>query len=162
MAIQEALYSKSIASDPSHLFHPWGRRVHGYEAESRGGEKLNRPTTRRAFLGTGALAALALAGCGGGGSVTVPAEPKRVVSVYPTTVSALYDYGFDPVGVDFVNPEGISPRFRSRWEKAEWFGNLGELDLAKIAALEPDVIIGADYEWNTNYYSLGRARSRRP
>ncbi len=138
---------------------------------------MNPPTTRRTFIGTGLIAALALAGCGGGssslggttsaaeaggetrvvktikGPVTVPAEPKRVVSVYPTTVSALYDYGFDPVGVYFVNPEGISPRFRSSWEKAERVGNVGELDLTKIAALEPDVIIGANYEWNTNYYS---------
>ncbi|HEY0280571.1 MAG TPA: ABC transporter substrate-binding protein [Solirubrobacterales bacterium] len=138
---------------------------------------MNSPTTRRTFIGTGLFAALALAGCGGGsssvggataaaeggretrvvktikGPVTVPNDPKRVVSVYPTTVSALYDYGFDPVGVYFVNPEGISPRFRSRWKEAERVGNLGELDLAKIAALEPDLIIGANYEWNTNYYT---------
>ncbi|HVW46667.1 MAG TPA: ABC transporter substrate-binding protein [Solirubrobacterales bacterium] len=143
---------------------------------------MTRPTTRRAFIGTGMIAALALAGCGGGGSsstvaagaaadggsetrvvktvkgpVRVPAEPRRVVSVYPTTVSSLYDYGFDPVGVYYIAPEGISPRFRAKWEEATPIGDVGELDLTKIAALEPDLIVGADYEWNTNYYErLGR------
>jgi iron complex transport system substrate-binding protein len=77
--------------------------------------------------------------------------PKRVVSVHPATVSPLYDYGIDPVGVYEIATEGIAPRFRSQWLKAAKIGDDGELDLAKIAALEPDLIVAADYEWNTNY-----------
>jgi len=79
--------------------------------------------------------------------------PKRVVSVYPSTVSALYDYGVDPVGVYYVAPEGISPRYRARWEKATPVGEGGEIDLGAVAALEPDLIIAADYEWNMLYVS---------
>ena len=111
-----------------------------------------RPTTRRAFLGTGAFAALALAGCGGGSSDTASSErPTRIVSVYPTTVDALYDFGADPIGVYDVGVENVSPRYRGTWQKAAKIGEGGELDLAKIAALGPDLIVAADYEWNTNY-----------
>jgi iron complex transport system substrate-binding protein len=134
------------------------------------------PMSRRAFLGTGAVAALALAGCGGGsssigagsstgagagtrtvktpmGTITVPAEPARVVSVHPFTVDALYDYGVEPIGVyDIGYPKEISPRYRSRWLQATKIGYDGEFDLAKIAELEPDLIVGADYEWVTADY----------
>jgi iron complex transport system substrate-binding protein len=137
--------------------------------------------SRRAFIGGGLAAALTLAGCGGGssegagsgpgdegsgarvvqtvkGPVEVPAEPTRVVSVYPSTVDPLYDLGVDPVGVyDIGSASEISPRYRARWVKAAKIGDDGELDLDKIAGLEPDLIVGADYEWNTNYYGrLGK------
>jgi iron complex transport system substrate-binding protein len=136
------------------------------------------PMSRRAFLGTGAVAALALAGCGGGSSssstaaggstsaeagtrtvktpmgvITVPAEPARVVSVHPFTVDALYDYGIEPIGVyDIGYPKEISPRYRSRWLRATKIGYDGEFDLKKIAELDPDLIVGADYEWVTADY----------
>jgi iron complex transport system substrate-binding protein len=146
---------------------------------------MTRPTTtRRTLLGTGALAALALAGCGGGssssssssaagqttgggggmrtvktirGAVEVPAEPSRIVSVHPATVDALFDYGVPPVGVYDIGAENISPRYRSGWKEAAKIGKDGELDLSAIAGLEPDLIVLADYEWNTNYYArLGK------
>jgi iron complex transport system substrate-binding protein len=141
-------------------------------------------TTRRTLLGTGALAALALAGCGGGsssgssstaagsslggggdvrtvktimGPVEVPAEPARVVSVHPATVDALFDYGVPPIGVYDIGAENISPRYRKAWDEATKIGKDGELDLGAIARLEPDLIVSANYEWNTNYYArLGR------
>lgn len=136
------------------------------------------PMSRRGFLGTGVAAALVLAGCGGGGSssasgsssttgggsgarsvktvmgaVQVPAEPTRVVSVHPSTVNPLYDFGVDPVGVyDIGSASSIPPRYRSRWAKAAKIGSDGEFDLAKVAELEPDLIVGADYEWVTADY----------
>jgi iron complex transport system substrate-binding protein len=138
---------------------------------------LNQSLTRRGLLGAGALGALALSGCGGSGSsgsssagstaakgpgthsvptvmgaVDVPMHPTRVVSVHPLTVDALYDFAADPIGVYEVGAANISPRYRSRWEKATPIGADGQLDLATVASLEPDLIIGADYEWNTNYY----------
>ncbi|MFT3863623.1 MAG: ABC transporter substrate-binding protein [Solirubrobacterales bacterium] len=141
-------------------------------------------TTRRAFIGSGVAAALVLAGCGGGsgssagagstastgggsdtrvvktvkGPVTVPTEPTRVVTVHPSVVDPLYDFGVDPVGVyDIGDAANIPPRYRSRWQQAEKIGDDGEFDMAKIAALEPELIIGADYEWNTEDYArLGK------
>jgi iron complex transport system substrate-binding protein len=140
-------------------------------------------TTRRTLLGTGALAALALAGCGGSssgssspaagsttgggggartvktimGPVEVPAAPSRIVSVHPSTVDALFDYGLPPVGVYDIGAENISPRYRSDWKAAAKVGDDGELDLKAIAGLRPDLIVAADYEWNTNYYArLGK------
>jgi iron complex transport system substrate-binding protein len=146
---------------------------------------MTRPTTtRRTLLGTGALAALALAGCGGGsssgssssaagqatgggggmrtvktirGPVEVPAEASRIVSVHPATVDALFDYGAAPIGVYDVGAQNISPRYRGAWNEAAKIGKDGELDLSAIAGLEPDLIVSANYEWNTNYYArLGK------
>lgn len=134
---------------------------------------LEGSTTRRTFLGAGALGALAIgvAACGGGGSasaiseakglrtvrtakgpVKVPAEPTRVVSIQPSTANTLYDLGIDPIGVYDLGGEYVSPRYRARWNKAAKVGDDGEISVEKVAALEPDLIIGADYEWNTDVY----------
>jgi iron complex transport system substrate-binding protein len=132
-------------------------------------------TTRRAFLGTGALGALSLgiAACGGGGSgsstapagsgtrtvktakgpVTVPAEPTNVVSIQPSTADTLYDLGLAPIGVYDLGAQYVSPRYRSQWNKATKVGDDGEINVEEVAKLEPDLIVGVDYEWNTDVYS---------
>ncbi|HEY0277084.1 MAG TPA: ABC transporter substrate-binding protein [Solirubrobacterales bacterium] len=137
-----------------------------------------RPSTRRAFLGSGAAGALAigLAACGGGGStsgsgtsagggsgtrtvktaegpVTVPAEPTRVVSIQPSTADTLYDLGIDPLGVYDLGGQYVSPRYRPKWNKAAKVGDDGEINVEEVAKLEPDLVIGVDYEWNTDVYS---------
>lgn len=137
-----------------------------------------RATTRRAFLGAGAAGALAvgLAACGGGGSssssgstagggsgtrtvktakgpVEVPAEPTRVVSIQPSTADTLYDLGIEPIGVYDLGAQYVSPRYRAKWNKATKVGDDGEINVEEVAKLEPDLIIGANYEWNTDVYS---------
>lgn len=134
--------------------------------------QLTRPT-RRELLGAGALGALSLgiAACGGGGSSTaaagsgtrtvktakgpvkVPAEPTRVVSIQPSTASTLYDLGIDPIGVYDPGAQYVSPRYRAKWAKAAVVGDSGEVNVEEVAALEPDLIIGVDYEYNTDYYA---------
>jgi iron complex transport system substrate-binding protein len=134
---------------------------------------LDSTTTRRTFIGTGALGALSLglAACGGGGSSTaaagsgtrtvktvkgpvkVPAEPTRVVSIQPSTASTLYDLGVDPIGVYDLGAQYVSPRYRAKWQKAAMIGDNGEINVEEVAALEPDLIVGVDYEYNTDYYA---------
>ncbi|MFT3863710.1 MAG: ABC transporter substrate-binding protein [Solirubrobacterales bacterium] len=139
------------------------------------------PLTRRKLIGSGALGALGLglAACGGGGSgsstvagsgtrtvksvkgpIEVPAEPTRVVSIQPSTADTLYDLGLAPVGVYDLGAEYVSPRYRPQWNKATKVGDDGEISVEKVAALEPDLIIGVDYEWNTDVY--GKLREIAP
>ncbi|GAA2624265.1 iron-siderophore ABC transporter substrate-binding protein [Dactylosporangium fulvum] len=138
----------------------------------------NAPTvlTRRGLLagGLGAATLLGLAACGssdtpspaGGsqaaagtrkidtakGTIEVPAQPARVVTIQPSATASLYDLGVSPVGVYDQGAEYISPRYRDRWSAATKIGNAGQIDLEKVAALRPDLIIGVDFPWNTKVY----------
>lgn len=87
------------------------------------------------------------------GPVTVPADPLRIVSIQPSATATLYDVGVSPVGVYDQGSEYISPRYLTDWDAATKIGTNGQIDLEKVAALEPDLIIGLDYEWNTKVYS---------
>jgi iron complex transport system substrate-binding protein len=133
--------------------------------------------SRRGFLagglGTAALLGLAACGSSGGGAagspssaapstrqvttakgpVTVPADPKRVVSIQPSATATLYDVGVASVGVYDEGSQYISPRYRTKWAAAPKIGSGGEIDVEKVAALDPDLIIGFDYDWNTKVYS---------
>lgn len=135
----------------------------------------SRPSTGRLLLAGGLIAAVALAfsACGSDdtkaapakaaapatrtvhtakGDVTVPAAPKRIVALAPQVRGTLYDLGVDPVGIYNEGKEYISPRYTDKIADATTIGTAGELDLEKIAALKPDLIIGVDYEWNTKQY----------
>ena len=132
--------------------------------------------TRRGFLGgaLGSAALLGLAACGSDsdspsgsasasattrairtakGVVDVPVTPKRVVAIQPSAVATLYDVGLDPIGVYNQGSQYISPRYRAKWTKAPDVGSAGEIVVEKVAALEPDLIVGVDYEWNTKPYA---------
>lgn len=137
---------------------------------------VTRPgVTRRGLLAGGLLGttALGLSACGSSaegtgtssptrrtrvvdtvkGQVTVPTSPSYVVSINPYATATLYDVGLSPVGVYDEGEEYVSPRYRARWEKAARIGPQGEIDLEKIAALTPDLIVGVDYTWNTDSYA---------
>jgi len=121
--------------------------------------------TRRGFLagGLGSAALLGLAACSSSGSspapaatrtvssvhgtVSVPAAPRRVVSLDSFTMGALYDLGLDPVGVYSAGEEYVEPQFLARWRKAAKIsaGTVGgAIEVEKVAALEPDLILGID------------------
>ncbi|WP_433065491.1 ABC transporter substrate-binding protein [Dactylosporangium sp. CS-033363] len=137
----------------------------------------NRTVSRRGLLagGLGVAALFGLAACGadddgpsaGGGSqaasgtrkidtakgsIEIPAQPARVVTIQPSASATLYDLGVVPVGVYDQGEEYISPRYKDRWTPATKIGTAGQIDLEKVAALKPDVIIGVDYPWNTDVY----------
>ncbi|MER7003654.1 ABC transporter substrate-binding protein [Dactylosporangium sp. NPDC000555] len=134
---------------------------------------VNELSRRRLLAGgLGAAALLGLAACGSTGDgpattsetppsrrvetakgpVDVPANPTRVVSIQPSATATLYDLGVEPVGVYDQGAQYISPRYASQWNAAPKIGNAGEVQIEKVAALKPDLIIGADYPWNTKAY----------
>lgn len=115
---------------------------------------------RRGFLAGGAAAAaIGVAGCGSSGStdpaaatrvvstakgrVRVPANPKRVVAINPIPMSTLYDLGINVVGIYDEGAEYVSPRYRARYQKAASVGDAGEVNAAKVAALNPDLVVVA-------------------
>jgi iron complex transport system substrate-binding protein len=137
---------------------------------------LNTLPRRRLLAGgAGAVALLGLAACGSDGSgasdttstskptartvesakgsITVPADPQRIVALAPQVRSTLYDLGITPAGVYNEGDQYISPRYRSKLQASATIGSGGELDLEKVAAAAPDLIIGVDYSWNTDLYT---------
>ena len=88
------------------------------------------------------------------GDVVVPSSPQRIVAIQPYVIADLQDVG-DASKVIGTYDEGaqyVSPRYLSVYDKAAKVGNDGQLDLEKIAALKPDLIIGTNYTWNTQDY----------
>ena len=88
------------------------------------------------------------------GAVTVPSSPQRIVSIQPSAFATLLDVG-DASKVVGTYDEGagyVSPRYLSVYNKVTKVGNEGQLNLEEIAALKPDLIIGANYTWNTQDY----------
>jgi iron complex transport system substrate-binding protein len=145
-----------------------------------GGILPRRGPGRRRVLGTaaGTLAGAAgLAACGGGGrsasqgaspsrsapatrrvstpkgTVTVPGSPHRIVAIQPSAFATLRDVGFSVAGVYDEGEQYVSPRYRTSYHAAPKVGSGGQVDVEKVAALDPDLIIGVDYPWNTSVYS---------
>jgi iron complex transport system substrate-binding protein len=130
--------------------------------------------TRRGFLvgSAGAAALLGLAACGSSssdagastqpttrrvdsvkGPVDVPVDPKRVVCIQPSASATLWDLGLTPVGVYDQGADYISPRYKERFTAAPKIGTSGQVNVEKVATLDPDLIIGVDYTWNTDVYT---------
>ncbi|MEV6281556.1 ABC transporter substrate-binding protein [Kribbella sp. NPDC051770] len=123
------------------------------------------PLRRRGAALTAAIlsAALVLTACGGGddtadgktgdtvaatrtvkagnGDITIPTEPKRVVTIGNTDLPFI-DMGGEPVGVTGVADSelGLLPEEQqATFKKATNLGD--EVDLEKVAALKPDLIL---------------------
>ncbi|MGK5733606.1 ABC transporter substrate-binding protein, partial [Streptomyces sp. URMC 124] len=87
------------------------------------------------------------------GKVTVPAAPRRVVSISYAT-GALLDLGVEPVGtsaIDENNPVELLPSQVERAKKITSIGSGIETNIEKVASLKPDLIVveGATaFDWN--------------
>lgn len=79
------------------------------------------------------------------GPIDVPANPLRVVAVnFPSAVTLL-ELGVTPVGVPSYMP--ALPAGHPTADGIEVIDNdLGELNLEKIISLQPDLIVGSDWE----------------
>jgi len=146
-----------------------------------GGLSPYRPTRREFLIGGGAALLLGAAGCGsnsgsnGGensgqtriidhseGQVEVPREPSRVVTLIGDAgVDAILTLGIVPVGTAGSQQSGLPIWY----EKASYpvqvepgeienLGDANQPNLEKIAALEPDVIVGWDYQVEETYEQL--------
>jgi len=124
--------------------------------------------TRRGFLtsGLGSAALLGLAACGSSGhghgdgssshtrrvssvngAITVPGQPKRVVSLDSFTMGAMFDLGQDPAGVYSAGEQYVEPQFLAKWRaipKVSGGTVGGQIEVEKVAALQPDLILGID------------------
>jgi iron-siderophore transport system substrate-binding protein len=109
------------------------------------------------------------------GSTTIESEPKRIVTIGFTDHETLLALGIKPVGA--MDWFGERPYGKWQWEAPAWGGdkpeivNPGqELNLEKIAALAPDVIIGAYADLDAATYeklsqiapTVAQAKGHRP
>lgn len=125
--------------------------------------------SRRSVLTVTVTAAL-LAACGGDsakppspasatvaidtarGSVEIPVRPERVVCVVNYAMHALFSLGFNPIGV----PDGFAgvvlPEHAALYAATGKVGPWNQIDLERVAALKPDLILGLEIEWNAPLY----------
>lgn len=77
--------------------------------------------------------------------IVLPNRPKRIVA-YVDAAAALFGYGITPVGVFGVTPKQ-DPNLKSLpWNKVQEVGTVyGEIELEKLAALKPDLIVSVWY-----------------
>jgi iron complex transport system substrate-binding protein len=128
------------------------------------------PVRRRLLVPALAVTALAAAACGGSsdasdttaeaasqsqeatrtvehfrGTTEVPADPRRVVVLDLGELDSAVALGVTPVGaVRAPVEEGLLSYLQPQLEDVELVGEIGEPDLEKIAALDPDLVLGSE------------------
>ncbi|MGE0228714.1 MAG: ABC transporter substrate-binding protein [Dehalococcoidia bacterium] len=124
--------------------------------------------TRREFVrlvGGGAFAGVILVACGQDdgedevpatrtietafGPVAIPTRPERVVTVVNYAMNALFSLGVTPAGVPDGFEASVLPSEVEMYRAAPKVGPWNEIDVEQVAALNPDLILGLDIEWNT-------------
>lgn len=135
---------------------------------------LSHRTSVRAALGAAtAAAALLLSACGSGtteeptesgdsytvehamGETTLPGTPERVVVIDSPHLDALVALGITPVGATESNAaNGVPAYLADDLGDTTIVGLTAEPDLEAIAALEPDLIIGAQVRHEALYPAL--------
>jgi len=79
------------------------------------------------------------------GTTEVPAEPERVVVLDTGELDSAVALGVTPVGaVRAPVDSGLLSYLEPQLDDVELVGEIGEPDLEKIAALEPDLILGSE------------------
>jgi len=119
-----------------------------------------RPTTRRQFVVGGVAASAAVLvgrvplARGATGwtfvddrkqKVTLKARPTRIVA-YQSAAAALYQWGVTPVGVFGSSPQTDPALAGFPWSKSTVVGSVyGEIDVEKLLALKPELIVSQWY-----------------
>jgi iron complex transport system substrate-binding protein len=89
------------------------------------------------------------------GTTEVPADPQRVVVLDLGELDSAIALGVTPVGaVKAPVEEGLLSYLEDEAKDIELVGEIGEPDLEKIAALEPDLILGSDIRVKDFYDKL--------
>jgi iron complex transport system substrate-binding protein len=86
------------------------------------------------------------------GQVTIPVSPERVICVINYAMHALFSLGFNPIGVPDGFASAVLPEHAALYEATAKVGPWNQIDLEKVAGLNPDLILGLDIEWNTPIY----------
>ena len=89
------------------------------------------------------------------GTTEIEAKPKRVVVLDTGELDDVLSLGITPVGM--VTTEGANPvpsYLADQVEGVETVGTINELDLEKIASLEPDLILGSQLRVDKLYEEL--------
>jgi iron complex transport system substrate-binding protein len=92
------------------------------------------------------------------GDIDVPGDPQRVVTLTDGSLDAVLALGVTPVGTT-VSSNGVGPAayLADRVpESVEYVGGWGELDIEKIAALTPDLILTDRYVVDDVYATLSQ------
>lgn len=85
------------------------------------------------------------------GPVSIPVQPKRVVTVDWYSLPILLDLGYRPIGVPTELADGLLPEYRALYRRLPKIGSVGQPKLEQIAALQPDLIVGLD-QFNATLY----------
>ncbi|NGO76429.1 ABC transporter substrate-binding protein [Streptomyces sp. YC504] len=126
----------------------------------------HRPRTAATLTAAALAGALVLTGCGSddknggkeqakngssdtrkitdanGKSVTVPADPMKVVTLSEPTLDAALALGIEPIGATAGRGQkGVSTYLADKAAKAEVVASIAEPDLEKLATLQPDLIL---------------------
>lgn len=77
-----------------------------------------------------------------GRKVSIPSEPKKVVTLSEPTTDASLALGVDPIGVTAGRGQkGVSSYLADEASQAQVVATVAEADMEKLAALEPDLIL---------------------
>ena len=86
------------------------------------------------------------------GSTEIPDEPQRVVTLWASTLSAMASLGEQPVGYAFNDKPALGVDVPEDYDldALDYLGSAQELELERIAATNPDLIIAT--EAHVDYY----------
>jgi iron complex transport system substrate-binding protein len=92
------------------------------------------------------------------GDVTLPENPTKIVTLTDGSLDAMITAGVIPVGATTsANFEGAAAYIADRVpDSVEWVGGWGELDIEKVVALAPDLILSDRYLTAEDYAVLSQ------
>ncbi|MFJ6213281.1 ABC transporter substrate-binding protein [Streptomyces sp. NPDC092296] len=90
------------------------------------------------------------------GKIRVPDQPKRVVALNDFPMGAMFDLGITPIGVFNAGEQYVAKPYLDRWRPIAKVsdGVGGAIQVEKVAALEPDLILAIDAQSDLPYAQL--------